>query len=211
LYSAVKVRRDDLASRSSPDWDLPDILSCISSSRPSRLTQTAWASHLRLPERDPSPSIRAQDGVDTEPANGVGPASQDSGTGASPYGRLRRWAHILGFGGHFLTKGRHYSTTFAVLRAARASYQRGLVHDLDHEHPGTGPVGAAPLGDTDDEDTVLLVGSLSYAGTGWRTSGDALLAATAADLARSRHLVAREELAHELGTEHLSRTTQQAA
>ncbi|MGH8903788.1 MAG: replication initiator [Egibacteraceae bacterium] len=31
-----------------------------------------------------------------------------------------RWAHQLGYGGHFLTKSRHYSTTFTKLRNARA-------------------------------------------------------------------------------------------
>jgi hypothetical protein len=179
-----------------------------------RLIDACW--RLGRPTRtatlnDSSSPIRAQGGVDTQPANKCDPVSVDLGEVDNPYGRLRRWAHILGFGGHFLTKGRHYSTTFAVLRAARATYQRGLVRDLDHEHAGTGPVGASSIDDPDDEDTVLLVGSLSYAGTGWRTSGDALLAATAADLARSRHLIAREELAHELGTEHLTRTAQQAA
>jgi hypothetical protein len=30
----------------------------------------------------------------------------------NPYLRLRRWAHMLGFGGHFLTKARHYTVTF---------------------------------------------------------------------------------------------------
>ena len=37
---------------------------------------------------------------------------------------LRRWAHMLGFGGHFLTKSRYYSVTFRVLREARAVWQR---------------------------------------------------------------------------------------
>ncbi|HEX5144951.1 MAG TPA: replication initiator [Mycobacterium sp.] len=32
---------------------------------------------------------------------------------------LRRWAHQLGFHGHFATKSRSYSTTFAALRAER--------------------------------------------------------------------------------------------
>jgi hypothetical protein len=36
---------------------------------------------------------------------------------ANPYLGLRRWAHMLGFGGHFLTKARHYTTTFSELRA----------------------------------------------------------------------------------------------
>ena len=34
------------------------------------------------------------------------------------YGRLRRWTHMLGFGGHFATKSRRYSTTHKHLRAA---------------------------------------------------------------------------------------------
>jgi len=33
--------------------------------------------------------------------------------------RLRRWAHQLGYHGHFATKSRTYSTTFAALRAER--------------------------------------------------------------------------------------------
>ena len=35
----------------------------------------------------------------------------------------RRWAHMLGFRGHFTTKSRSYSTTFGALRAERATYQ----------------------------------------------------------------------------------------
>ena len=36
--------------------------------------------------------------------------------------KLRRWAHMLGFGGHFATKSRTYSTTFGALRQERADY-----------------------------------------------------------------------------------------
>lgn len=36
--------------------------------------------------------------------------------------RLRRWAHTLGFRGHFATKSRSYSTTFAALRGERAEF-----------------------------------------------------------------------------------------
>ncbi len=36
--------------------------------------------------------------------------------------RADRWAHQLGYGGHFLTKSRHYSTTFTKLRTARARW-----------------------------------------------------------------------------------------
>ena len=38
--------------------------------------------------------------------------------------RLRRWAHMLGFGGHFLTKSRRYSITFALLRNQRIVFRR---------------------------------------------------------------------------------------
>ena len=54
--------------------------------------------------------------------------------------RLAAWAHMLGFGGHFSTKSRTYSTTLGTLRADRAAHQReyaiaaGLQPDLD---PGT--------------------------------------------------------------------------
>jgi replication initiator protein RepSA len=36
--------------------------------------------------------------------------------------RLRKWAHMLGFGGHFSTKSRRYSTTLRALRRARVTY-----------------------------------------------------------------------------------------
>ncbi len=38
--------------------------------------------------------------------------------------RLRAWAHMLGFRGHFSTKTRRYSTTLGALRDARAEYRR---------------------------------------------------------------------------------------
>ncbi len=37
--------------------------------------------------------------------------------------RLRQWAHMLGFRGHFLTKSRGYSTTLTVLRQTRADHR----------------------------------------------------------------------------------------
>ncbi|MFD6863127.1 replication initiator [Streptomyces diastaticus] len=37
---------------------------------------------------------------------------------------LRKWAHMLGFRGHFSTKTRAYSTTLSALRAARAAWHR---------------------------------------------------------------------------------------
>jgi hypothetical protein len=98
--------------------------------------------------------------------------------GADGWDGLRRWAHMLGFGGHFGTRSRRYSSTLRALRRARRTWRRReLVEARDHS-----------------EDTTLVVGSWSYAGTGWRTTADAVLAAGAAARARERRRTAREEL-----------------
>ncbi|MFI1941253.1 replication initiator [Streptomyces purpureus] len=39
--------------------------------------------------------------------------------------RLRQWAHMLGFRGHFSTRTRHYSTTLTHLRAQRTAWRTG--------------------------------------------------------------------------------------
>lgn len=127
---------------------------------------------------------RRQAALDSEPAKTPT---------ANPYARLRRWAHMLGYGGHFLTKARRYSVTFRLLRDTRVQFRR---HEhQDHEHPTTA---SGPPVEQVDEDTTLIVGTLTFAGVGWHTSGDALLANTAAALARERRTTGREELAHEL-------------
>jgi hypothetical protein len=105
------------------------------------------------------------------------------------YVGMRRWAHMLGFGGHFLTKARRYSIRFRDLRDARIAYRRS--RDTGPEH---GPIRTA---DHADEETTLIIGTFTYAGTGWKTSGDALLANSAADQARKRREAGREELADE--------------
>jgi hypothetical protein len=104
---------------------------------------------------------------------------------------LSQWAHMLGFGGHFLTKGRHYSVTFGALRAVRIFYRRSQTTGPEHDTIRTA--------DHTEEETTLIIGDLRYVGTGWKTTGDAFLANTAADLARRRREAGREELAHEQG------------
>ncbi|MEV4283274.1 replication initiator [Actinoplanes xinjiangensis] len=122
-----------------------------------------------------------QASLDTNPANTTTPAS--------PYPRLRRWAHMLGYGGHFLTKARRYSITFRLLRDTRINFRRA------EEHVDNDAIRAVDHLD----DTTLIVGTLSFAGVGWHTSGDALLANSAAAQARERHETAREEIAHAFG------------
>jgi Replication initiator protein, pSAM2 len=89
--------------------------------------------------------------------------------------RLCKWAHRLGHGGHFLTKSRRYSTTFGILRRARA----------DHRRRQRWPDGERDPWDRQlDERVVLVLTDWSYAGTGYRTNGDAQLALAAEARAR---------------------------
>ncbi|MEV0810684.1 replication initiator [Micromonospora sp. NPDC050200] len=131
----------------------------------------------------PTCIAQRQAALDAEPRK---PAS------GNPYARLRRWAHMLGFGGHFLTKARRYSVTFQLLRDTRVTYRRNEDQDQGADEP-------IKVVDHLD-DTTLIVGTLTFAGVGWHTTGDALLANTAAALARARQAAGREELAHELST-----------
>jgi hypothetical protein len=106
---------------------------------------------------------------------------------AHTYGRLRRWAHLLGFGGHFTTRSRRYGPTRKTLKAIRRVYRRSqhLLHRSTHrtaEH-------------LHDEDTTLVVGELAYAGIGWLTLGDAELALSAAAKAREYATTRKHEVA----------------
>ena len=67
-------------------------------------------------------------------------------------------------------------------------------------------VQGAPVRDTratyrreenDDTPGTVTIGTLTYAGSGWLTEGDALLANTAAAQRRQARRIGREELAHE--------------
>jgi hypothetical protein len=100
--------------------------------------------------------------------------------------RLRKWAHMLGFGGHFSTKSRRYSTTLGALRRARVAYairrRRGDALPLD------------AWGRPEDDQAIIVVASWHYLGSGYQTTGEAWLAASAAARAREERRVAREEL-----------------
>ncbi|WP_327364560.1 replication initiator protein RepSA [Streptomyces sp. NBC_01296] len=85
---------------------------------------------------------------------------------AYPDRRLRAWAHMLGFRGHFSTKSRRYSTTLGALRQVRADYRAA------QQRASLG------LPDPDDhpEATLLVVAHWAYAGHG-STPGESWLAA----------------------------------
>jgi hypothetical protein len=103
-----------------------------------------------------------------------------------PYELLGKWVHMFGFRGHFATKSRRYSITLGALRRARRRAQA-----LIAQHRATGrPLDLAALEAdllADDEDeTTLVIGHWTYAGTGWATEGQTALAIAAATRARER-------------------------
>jgi hypothetical protein len=95
--------------------------------------------------------------------------------------RLRRWAHMLGFGGHFLTKSRRYSVTFAFLRDQRVRFRRAQNSGPEQIQPNAEP-------------TILVVNFLEFVGAGWQTPADAMLANTSAAMAREHQQAARAAL-----------------
>lgn len=88
--------------------------------------------------------------------------------------RLRDWAHTLGFRGHWLTKSRRYSTTFAALRGARTAWTRQ---------------GPAPQPESSE---TAVVKDWRYLGRGWANPGDTWLAETAAEELTETRRLARE-------------------
>ncbi|WP_406173579.1 replication initiator [Streptomyces sp. NBC_00996] len=106
--------------------------------------------------------------------------------------RLRQWAHMLGFRGHFSTRTRHYSTTLAHLRAERTAWRTGRPDtqtpapasaEMQASQTGGSPVGDRAEHSTDlaaghrpghrniagqrvDSDTTLVISHWQYAGTG---------------------------------------------
>ncbi len=98
--------------------------------------------------------------------------------------RLRKWAHMLGFRGHFSSKSRRYSTTLGALRAARADWRevqrRNAAQAAGHELP--------------DPDTTLVLAHWTYAGTGL-SAGESLIASSLARNKQLNRATARQALA----------------
>ncbi|MFD3572514.1 replication initiator protein RepSA [Streptomyces sp. NPDC058644] len=109
---------------------------------------------------------------------------------AYPDRKLRDWAHMLGFRGHFSTKSRRYSTTLGALRQVRADY-RAAQHRAALGLPDPGDI---------PEETTLTLSHWTYAGHG-HTPGESWLAANIRhDIEQNREL-AREEKATLLNME----------
>jgi hypothetical protein len=100
--------------------------------------------------------------------------------------RLRKWAHMLGFGGHLSSKSRRYSTTLGALRRARVAYA------IRRRRGNTLPLDA--WGRPEEDQAVIVVASWQYLGRGYRSTGEAWLAASAAARAREARRIANEEV-----------------
>ncbi|MFJ3663293.1 replication initiator protein RepSA [Streptomyces sp. NPDC090119] len=101
-----------------------------------------------------------------------------------PDRKLRDWAHMLGFRGHFSTKSRNYSTTLGALRQTRADYR------AQQQRAALG----LPDPGTEEEATTLTLAHWTYAGHG-HTPGESWLAANIRREITQNRETAREELA----------------
>ena len=110
-------------------------------------------------------------------------AATDQAMAEHPYALLGKWAHMLGFRGHFSSKSRRYSVTLGRLRRARVRFQRRLA-TANREGRTFEARELDDLLEDDDTETTLVVGHWTYAGSGWDTDGDAELAKAAAARAR---------------------------
>jgi hypothetical protein len=95
---------------------------------------------------------------------------------AATRSRYCKWAHMLGYGGHFLTKSRRYSVTLGQLRQARTEHRRRQSHPAGEHDPWGRPL---------DEHVVLILSTWTYAGTGYTATPDAELALASAARARA--------------------------
>jgi hypothetical protein len=100
--------------------------------------------------------------------------------------RLRAWAHMLGFGGHWSTKSRRYSTTMGALRRARVAFAR--------RRRARDGVPLDAWGRPEDDQAVLVLATWTYVASGYATEGERWLALSAAARAREQRRVAWEEV-----------------
>ncbi|GAA4562209.1 replication initiator [Planotetraspora kaengkrachanensis] len=94
--------------------------------------------------------------------------------------RLRPWAHMLGFRGHFSTKSRAYSVKLGDLRGARSLHRAAQARER---------YGLPALGDA----TTLVLGHWRFAGIG-HTPGEAVMAEHIRQRVQTaRHIAAERE------------------
>lgn len=92
---------------------------------------------------------------------------------------LRRWAHQFGYGGHFSTKSRRYSTTMGALRQTRTDFRTEQTRKS--------------LGITGE---LVTVSELAFAGIGYASDTEADIAKGIREAIEENRTIAREERAH---------------
>jgi hypothetical protein len=95
--------------------------------------------------------------------------------------------HTLGYGGHFFTKSRRYTGTSTAERRRRIAWRRARAATSRLERAD-----AVDLVDAHKQHTTDVLTELTYVGIGWHTTADAVLANTAAAVARERRRFARD-------------------
>jgi hypothetical protein len=100
--------------------------------------------------------------------------------------KLDRAVDSVGYHGHWSTKSRRYSTTFRAPRHARR------MHVKRKRSPHGVPLDA--WGRPEDHDKVTTHGIWRFVGCGYRTTGEAFLAMSAAARSRENKRLALEEL-----------------
>ena len=94
--------------------------------------------------------------------------------------RLRKWAHMLGFRGHFASRSRRYSVTLGSLREARAAWRRAR-RTSSEATDAWSPI---------EDQTTDVIGHWRYAGSGFSRMTDFLFAQSG----RHSALIAVDEL-----------------
>ncbi|WEB41260.1 replication initiation protein [Streptomyces yunnanensis] len=99
--------------------------------------------------------------------------------------KLWKWAHMLGFRGHFSTKSRRYSTTLGALRDVRRAWR------LEQARTRAGL-------DAPDEKTTLVVSHWAYLASGYRPGEEFLAAQTRYEIQQAKQAADRVKTEGEL-------------
>jgi len=90
--------------------------------------------------------------------------------------KLWKWAHMLGFRGHFSSKSRAYSTTLGELRDVRRAWRLAQAEAVRAGLPTT------------DETTLVTSSSWTYLSSGYRPGEELLAAQVRHDIAHTQRL-----------------------
>ncbi|WP_435227871.1 replication initiator [Streptomyces sp. Tue6028] len=91
--------------------------------------------------------------------------------------KLWKWAHMLGFRGHFSTKSRAYSTTLGALRDVRRAWRLAQAE-----------AARAGLPAIDENTTLVTASSWTYLSSGYRPGEELLAAQVRHDIAHTQRL-----------------------